>query len=189
MRDLKNLARVVLIGVVVYIILPIILSFIFWIHGLINDIHGMPSYSFLQGLLPVLAKILVAIIIAFLFLWKSDWVVQRIIKEDAEIVLTTWSPAGIYRLTAVIMGGFFIYGSVCEIASYIGSMIDYCISMKMEGIEWGVYSMRLINSVILLALGVYLLIGAPHLVKWQVKKTMEQIKELDTEKALDSAQA
>ena len=130
-----------------------------------------------------------AIIIAFIFIWKSDWVVQKIVKEDAEVVLTTWSPAGIYRLTAVIMGGFFIYGSVCEMASYVGSMIDYCISMKMEGIEWGVYSMRLINSVILLALGVYLLIGAPHLVKWQVKKTMEQIKELDTEKALDSAQS
>ncbi|MBN1392580.1 MAG: hypothetical protein JW947_07235 [Sedimentisphaerales bacterium] len=189
MKDLKNLAKVVLIGVVVYLMLPTVLSMLFMIHILINDGLSNPFYSFLQELLPELARIFMVIIVMFLFIWKSDWIVKRIVKEDAELNVANWSPAGVYRLVIVVMGGFFIFDSVYGIASAMGSMIDYGIRMKMEGTEWGMYLMRLMTSVLLLVLGVYLLTGAPHLVKWQVRKTMEQIKELDTEKALDSAQS
>lgn len=188
MKNLKNLAKVVLIGVVVYLILPAVLSILFMIQILITGGLSNPFYSFLQQLLPELARILMMIIIIFLFIWKSDWIIGRIIKEDGEINFAGWSPQGIYRLAAVVMGGFFIYDSVYGIASAIGSMIDYGIRMKMEGTEWGMYLMRLMSSVILLALGIYLLIGAPHFVKWQVRKTLEQCKEQDAEKTLDSAQ-
>jgi hypothetical protein len=178
MKDLKNLARVVLIGVVIYITLPVIMSMLFMIQNLFTR-SDESLYNILQYLLPDLARTFIVIIVTFLFIWKSDWLIQRIVKEDAELNLTVWSPAGVYRLAAVIMGGLFFYDSAKEIASEIGKMIDYSIPNKMGGIDWVMYFTESLSSIILLALGVYLLMGAPHFVKWQVKKTLEQLVETE----------
>ena len=149
MRDLKNLTRIVLIGVIAFVSVPTFLSLLFWIQGLVSVNPPGALYSFFEQLLSELARILIVIFVMFLFIWKSDWMIERIVKEDAELNLTSWSPAGVYRLAIVIMGGFFIFDSVMGIASEAGRMIDYGIRIKIEGAEWGMYSTSSFISLLL----------------------------------------
>jgi len=165
-----------------------VMSMLFMIHSIVNDKDSRLTYSLLQYLLPELARLMMVIIVILLCIWKSDWMVERIVKEDSELNAAGWSPAGVYRLAIVIIGGFFVYDSVREMSSQLGKIIDYGIRIELEGAEWGMYSTQLLSSIILLALGIYLLTGAPHLVKWQVKKSLEQCNELEDGKP-DTAQS
>jgi hypothetical protein len=41
---------------------------------------------------------------------------------------------------------------------------------------------RVLGWFVLLAMGIYLICGAPHFVRWQVKKTVEQCRKLENVK-------
>ena len=78
-----------------------------------------------------------------------------------------------YRLVSVIAGLYCFYRA----ANYV-SMLSMNIILKSRmaknvlSIDSQIYSYSII-LVVLLAAGVYLLCGAPHFVRWQVKKTKE----------------
>jgi len=86
-----------------------------------------------------------------------------------------------FRLISVIAGLYCFYRA----ASAVGMLIIDFWRNKMAGgriaANEPIYSKYLILAILLTA-GIYLLCGAPHFVKWQVKKTIEMFADASKDK-------
>jgi hypothetical protein len=95
-----------------------------------------------------------------------------------------WLPVA-FRLIAVVAGLFCLYRLVVKIILVVLRLamakgpssspgyVQYFTS-KILTVE------QMLDWLILLVIGIYFLCGAPHFVRWQVKKTIEQCKQPPT---------
>ncbi len=174
MCDLRKLARVILISLGVYILLyagyTVIMSMPFWVFSEFRD-YG------LMVLIWFILLIAFYVLMIFLLFKKADFWAERIAgsgEQREEPSNINWIPVA-FRLVAVFAGICILYWTIPNI---IWSIRAY-ISARIKDIVFDsdfVSIQRWIGWIIELALSVYLICGAPHFVRWQVKKTMEQIK-------------
>jgi hypothetical protein len=187
MNDLRSLSRVVLIGIIAYLLLPPILGLMFMIPDLISG-NGMgPSYFF-QYLIPILLKAIASIAILLLIICKSDWMVGLIIKENTGLDMKGLSPASVYRLSTVVMGGLYTYWAVFGIISIIGKLIDFRENFNTDSSWAKQHFIDIFGLMILFGLGCYMIAGAPHFVRWQIKKMQEELGEPKADSASSSGQ-
>jgi hypothetical protein len=121
------------------------------------------------------------IVAVFYFLiYRTDIIARKIIKQDDFPEPTNpsaWYPFAM-RLT-VMMGGFFFLSKTLSTLSSTVNQIQFQYSLRSDGSMWRFYG-YLIYLLIYLAISIYLLSGAPHFVRWQIKKTRELCKNFHT---------
>jgi len=122
-------------------------------------------------------------VVLYVFLYKREELAKKIVgaselpEPDSQI---QWLPVA-FRLVCVAAGMYCLhivlwnmtytliqYFSFKPYAAQAGYKVMY--TAKILNIE------QILNWLITLAAGIYLVCGAPHFVRWQVKKTLEQCK-------------
>jgi hypothetical protein len=116
-------------------------------------------------------------VVCYLFLYKREELAKKIVgqKEPAEpAAQIQWLPAA-FRLICIFAGLHCLYAVSWRLIYKLGQYSFYN--------RPGMYTAKIVNMedvlywLIMLTASVYLLCGAPHFVRWQVRKTIEQCKE------------
>ncbi len=165
MDDLRKLTRIILIGLGVYIL-------IFTSLLVVSDICLLFSREPLPAaaLVSVFVNLAITALIIYLLLSKADFFAERVVGREAPVRRDVdWLPFA-FRLTSVFAGILYAYWLVPWIISDVGR---YVVSRQSRlssiDLTWDCVA----GWVIQLGLAIYLLCGAPHFVRWQVKKTLE----------------
>ena len=151
----------------------------------------LPSLFMVGNILinkPSLESIFVSIAsfaITILYIWllvhfliiKREKLAQKIVGDTDTPTSTNpaaWLPLA-YRLACVTVGLILTYhviwNFVAEIYRY--TTMKNLASTQARQMFSGGFSQINLSSLIMLPLAIYLLCGAPHFVRWQVKKTLE----------------
>jgi hypothetical protein len=85
-----------------------------------------------------------------------------------------WLPVA-FRLVCVASGLYCLYTLVMQTSRYLLS-VSYRNSFT-DPVRIGPTVEQLLTWAVMLALGLYLCCGAPHFVRWQVNKTLEQCRQ------------
>jgi hypothetical protein len=169
MNDLDKLARIILVGLGIYVLVT---------QG-IGIIATLP-YLFYEkspyGLYLIVRLVSFAILIAglglviYLLICRADTLSEKmtdVCRSDQTIVW--WLPFA-FRLAMVCAGIFVLSRSISGISLTIASYAQMISrSSSKASIPWE----RVLGWIAQLALATYLLCGAPHFVRWQVRKTLE----------------
>lgn len=122
-------------------------------------------------------------VICYAFVYKREQLAKRIIgtnelpEPDSQIL---WLPAA-FRLICVTAGLYCLYAVLWNV---VYNLMQY-FSFKPDAAQSGykvMYTVKILNIeqilswLIMLAIGIYLVCGAPHFVRWQVRKTLKQCK-------------
>ena len=125
-------------------------------------------------------------VIYFLII-KRGWLADKIISTDQEIASdapANWLPVA-YRLAVLIAAIYFLRNTVWEVSSLCSMFVMAKENVADSGSYISYYSRYLKGPVIklmfTLPMTIYLLCGAPHFVRWQLKKTAEFCKQLENE--------
>ena len=177
MNDLRKLTRIILIGLAVYILIFQALHLFVLLPYIIFGDSSTRTFDIKMVLSPLLVIIYAGLII-YLLMYKVDFFIEKIVgAEEPEQARVWWIPFA-FRLTSVFAGMLYLYRVVPRIISTIHAYI-FAVQHNFENpspyLSWSV----ILSWVVLLALGIYLLCGAPHFVRWQVRKTLEQCKRSD----------
>ena len=175
MNDLSKLARIIIIGLGIYILLESGLALFAILPHLVmspSDVFGATG-GFLVLFYP-LPRIALGSLIIYLVVSREEFFVRKIVgNQESQKTDVWWLPFS-FRLTVVLAGIFYIYWAIQQIVSTIRL---YFVTSRQIPVYSGVFS--LLGQIILLAGGIYLLCGAPHFVRWQVRKTIEQCKRIE----------
>ncbi len=174
---MHSLAKIVLTGFALYLAFHLCTYVI------------MIPFALLSGSFIVLflfISLCLAVSVYVLIYHRDKW--ARNIVGTADLpdpdVQIQWLPVA-FRLVAVVAGLFCLYKLVVKIIwvvlrlamakgqSSSPGYVQYFTS-KILTVE------QILDWLILLVIGIYFLCGAPHFVRWQVKKTLEHCKKLPT---------
>lgn len=184
MNKIQPIARVALATLALFIILDIIKSILHFLPHLIELIEhtSVPITFLIITSVSIGIFIILGIVIFQQLLIKGDKWASKIVNYCEENQSQANSPwlGTTYRLVFIIAGILFIYWTIPCFLNLVRSLL-----LRSEP-EWNrplhvIFVPRLVSFVLRLALTVYLLSGASHFVRWQVKKTLEQCKELREE--------
>ena len=128
---------------------------------------------------------LIAIAATCLILRKTDTIANKIVgKQELPSPETQieWIPVT-YRLISVYAGLFCFY----KATFYLSSLLKrFALSKAHNNNGLAYYSQfdywPIPTLIILLIAGIYLVCGAPHFVRWQVKRTLEMCQKIETDK-------
>ncbi len=121
----------------------------------------------------VLVILLFAAAVYYVLIHKRDALAKRIVGDGGIAEPQTpvqWLPVA-FRLICIVAGMVFLYRFVTRI-HVLMQMFAYLIKADQPlraNWRWT----RIWESVVLLPFAVYLLCGAPHFVRWHVRKTLE----------------
>jgi hypothetical protein len=176
MNDLREFTRVVLMGIAAYFVLEAGMGLIKAIPYLF--LRGMPwSVYWVGGALTVVLTIIFAGAILYVGIYRMNDIVEWVVGgEDAVPFTGCWLRVSL-RLVCLAAGLFFlvwgcgrIAGVISTVALIFQSGADYARSLALS---------QAVAGTVQLGLGLYLLSGAPGFVRWQVRKTIEQCKQLE----------
>jgi len=169
MNDLHKLARIILVGLGIYVLVKQVIGVIAALPYLF---FGEPSIrSFFIG--PLVSLVLFAVcsgVVVYALIWKADFLSAKITgiyeSDQAEV---WWLPFA-FRLASVCAGILLLSWSISSLSSIIATYIQMADPRFIHrSMPW----QRLVGWIIQLLLAIYLLCGAPHFVNWQVRKTLE----------------
>lgn len=175
MNKMHSLAKIVLAGLALYIIFCFGFQLLSGLAIMfLRPYNEMPILNII--LLLFVCLCLTATI--YLFIYKSDKLAEKIVgtfelpTPEAQI---QWLPVA-FRLVAVSAGVICLYRFI---AWGITIARSYAMA-KASNFEHAARFLRfeqIAGWLILLVIAIYLLYGAPHFVRWHVKKTLEQCKQ------------
>ncbi len=177
MNKMHSLAKIVLTGFALYIAFHLCTYLI------------MIPFALLSGSFIVLflfISLCLAVSVYVLIYHRDKWarnIVGTVDLPDPDVQIQ-WLPVA-FRLVAVVAGLFCLYKLVVKIILVVlrlamakgpSSSPGYIqiFTSKILTVE------QILDWLILLVIGIYFLCGAPHFVRWQVKKTIEHCKKLPT---------
>ena len=184
MNKMHSLAKIVLTGFALYIAFHICTSVIMIPFALLSDARY--GSSILSIVLFLFISLCLAVCVYVLIYHRDKWARNIVGTPDLPDpdVQIQWLPVA-FRLVAVVAGLFCLYRLVLNIIwvalrlamakgqSSSPGYVQYFTS-KILTVE------QMLDWLILLVIGIYFLCGAPHFVRWQVKKTIEQCKQPPT---------
>jgi len=182
MNDSKKLTKIILTAVgilivfrLVGILLPGTIYFCF------NSDHGNVFVNI--GLFLISVAIIIAVI--KLFFPNNDWLVGKIIKsESAESIGSPMPTEAAFRLAAFLVGSYVLLMNLSFMFMSLRIYLQYR-GMQADGRQFsGPAHYSLWPHLLLVIFAVYFIFGAPHLVRWHVKRS-EQLA-ADIAKAQDS---
>lgn len=142
-------------------------------------LHGAISRGFGSDLLNnfiniVQLSVYLAIIIAVikLFFYNNDWLVRKIIKsESAESTSSPMTTESAFKLAAFLVGSYVLLINLSSMFMSLRIYLQYR-GMQADGREFSVPSYYdLWPHLLLVVFAVYFIFGAPHLVRWHVKRS------------------
>lgn len=178
MNKMQTIARITLAAIALYMILEFAKStftnLYFLGHG-----SELPFISLFMMFLAIVLMIILIVIIGRELIGHGDKWACRIVAHAQEYEAeekTNWLPTA-YHIIAISLGILFIWWTIPYI---VQSAAFFLLSLK-PGYEQLYTTSRaistLITVIVQLIISVYLLCGAPHFVRWQVKKTLELCEE------------
>jgi len=181
MNKMVSLAKVTFASLAVYLAISIVRNI------LVTISYAFQEFSFASIGIVIFSLLLsgayLVAIIYFLVLKSDKWAQKLIANEiepdsspTPEITLTM-----AFRLVSVGAGlyclmNFFwsISQSLSQLLHYLSMSIKHTLkATEVRQFYTGGAGVDYIKPILLLALAVYLLCGAPHFVRWQVKKTLK----------------
>ena len=182
MNKMHSVAKIV-IG---YWLLMILISFCSMVLTLIFQLI-FPSYSFdgrYSTLIYSVPYLLLTAFLTYIFIRKRDFLAEKMVgtielpPPDKKI---DWLPTA-YRLISVTGGMFCLYRSTASLLQTLGRYSYFKNRIATQNltipIPYNIHLMQILGFIVLFIVGIYLVCGAPHFVRWQVKKTLEFCKEL-----------
>ena len=124
-------------------------------------------------------------VIHFLFI-KRDWLASKFISSGQDVELDSpenWLSAA-YRIAILIVGLFFLQSILWQLSSQVNQLIfamQFQTDGQMQMFSGSNLKALLLRYIFTVPVAIYLLCGAPHLVRWQIKKTNEFCKQLESE--------
>lgn len=189
MNNMKTIAKISLAILALYIVLQIA-KFILSIGYFIGHAWELPITVLVITLLGMAGLIVLAIVVGHQLLIKGDKWASRIVsygETNQPQISTHWLPTT-YRLVFILAGILFTYWTLPSFFALVSSFLlnalpsyGHYLNMSPKAYFWA----RFVSFMIKLALTVYFLYGAPHFVRWQVKKTLEYCKKEPTEVEVD----
>jgi len=177
MDDLKKLARIIIICVALYILIPVVMGLFNFLFNLFF-VDSYWEFFNLGPLLHIAFMIVYPLLIIYFFIYKNDFFAEKIAGfEEPKKAQVWWLPFS-FRLTAVLAGIFYLYWLVPTIIKAFQEFLiarQHDFESPYNELSFG----KVLGWVALGAIGVYLLCGAPHFVRWQVRKTIEQCKRIE----------
>jgi len=180
MNKMHTLAKIILSAIGIYFIIRLLSQLplaIFWF-------YSKPSWE--TAATSLLALLLTAGLIAvllYLFFYKSESLAKKIVGSEqlpepgSQI---QWLPVAL-RLICIAGGFYFLLTVLWQTTYVIGQLATFQTSSQTINGNTYITSYyppfnyrSLLPWAILLICGVYLLCGAPHFVRWQVKKILQQ---------------
>jgi NADH:ubiquinone oxidoreductase subunit 5 (subunit L)/multisubunit Na+/H+ antiporter MnhA subunit len=178
-NELRVIARIVLIGVGLYVVLQTFLTFF-------SSLSMMPFVAYAKADIPIMIIALVIYIVITLmvvyFLFRCANRFSAKIVETEPIDDTQISGIAVaFRLVCVLTGILFLYWSAPNL---IVAMYNYISNMNKEPSETQIYigmssKTNIAKNVLLFGFGIYLAYGAPAFVRWQVRRTLKQCGKLE----------
>lgn len=177
MNKMISLAKIMFVGLAVYLSTGIIASMLSSF-AFIFQRFSWASVGILVASVCISAALLVAVV-QLLVLKRDKWANKLIAKDiDSDQPITTEATLTMaFRLVSVGVGLYCLRSFVLSVSQNINKLV---VTMKYQHQEegtsqifTGAFSIDYVQPILLLALAVYLLCGAPHFVRWQVKKTMQ----------------
>jgi hypothetical protein len=175
-NELRVLAKIMLIGVGLYVLLQIALSFLVTLPIMLTVARDeMMNVTTIT----VMAIYVVLALAAIYFLVRiAGPISSRIVEsEQVDDIQISWLAVA-FRLVCVTAGVLFIYwtifGSFATISFYISAKLSHQ-TTSMYPQLWS----EVVKFVIMLGMSIYLVCGAPGFVRWQVKKTLKQCSKIE----------
>jgi hypothetical protein len=143
--------------------------------------YSKPSWETAGSLLLSLSLVTGAIAaLLYLFVYKRESLAKKIVgpeqlpEPDSQI---QWLPVAL-RLICIASGIYFLSNVLWQTTYVIGQLARFKAEENTHTIyTYAPFNYRsLLPWVIMLICGVYLLCGAPHFVRWQAKRILQQCK-------------
>jgi hypothetical protein len=147
----------------------------------IFQLYSKPSWETAGALAFSISLVAVAIgLLVYFFIYRNDKLTKKIVgpeqlsEPDSQI---EWLPvafrliciaSGIYLLNTVIWETTYVISQLAAFTSH--TYANYKVFYTYAPFSFG----NILPWIITLAIGIYLVCGAPHFVRWQVKKTLQQ---------------
>ena len=171
MNKMHSLAKIVLVGLALYMAFYLCTTVIMIPFALLS---GARHESSILSIVSFLFICLCLVASIYVLIYSRDKWAEKIVgtvelpNPDAQI---QWVPVA-FRLVAVSAGLFCLYRLVIriiwEVQRYLMAKgTPFVYRAKIFTVE------QILVWLIELAVGIYLLYGAPHFVRWQVKKTLK----------------
>lgn len=184
MKEATALAKIILGTLGIYLLIRWIPQVIVVVFMAFQNVYVIGQYNLeWQNVLMMVAGVAFTLLWGFLIVWflliRRDWLagwVTKGIELPVEASGTmNWVPFG-YRLACFVGGLIFLFHSTVRLAHTAMSLLALSAVQRMAGTAptWGV---GLLGSAVVLAIGIYLLCGAPGFVEWQVRRTTALMQE------------
>lgn len=170
-NELKVIARIALISVGLYILLQAALS-ILTILPLVLTASRDELKNDTTIIAMVIYVVLTASAIYFLFRLADRFAVKISESEAVDDSQISWL-AATFRIVCVTVGIIYLYRTIFSFIPAFG----WYIQAKQGSAIMSKYQQlwpEIVKSIVMLGLSIYLVCGAPHFVRWQVKKTIKQ---------------
>lgn len=178
MNKTHAIAKVIVVTIGIYLLIEATLTLLRHLFMIAGFGSGIPKgYYWLVAVVVMFAAAFIAAVYYFLIHRASNTAQKIVGKDDLPdpINPSAWFPFAL-RMAAVI-AGFFALSRAVSTSSMIFQ--DLLISLQAHGTTTQFYK-SLFYAVVQLAIAIYLLCGAPHFVRWQMRKTREFCNTLST---------
>jgi hypothetical protein len=178
MNKMHTLAKIMLSAIGIFFILRLLSQLPLAIYYF----YSKPSWeTAVVSLLSLLLTAGLIIVLLYFFFYKNENLAQKIVgseqlpEPESQI---QWLPVAL-RLICISGGLYFLCAVLWQAEHVMGQFAVF----KAEARVHTIYTYPLFTYqsvlpwIVRLICGVYLLCGAPHFVRWQVKKTLQQCKD------------
>ena len=180
MNKMHTLARIILSAIGIYFAIHLLSQLPYAIFMFYSKPSWETAVSSLISLL--LTAGLIALLLYFFF-YKSEILAKKIVgseqlpEPDSQI---QWLPVAL-RLICIAGGIYFlntVLSQTTHVISQLAAFKSYTYTNYKVTYTYAPFNYQsLLPWIIMLICGVYLVCGAPHFVRWQVKKTLQLCKQ------------
>jgi hypothetical protein len=169
MNDLHKLARIILVGLGIYVLIRHAIGAIAVLPYLFYGESPLRWHAVGQLVSFALFAVCSGVVI-YALIWKADFLSAKITgiyeSDQAEV---WWLPFA-FRLASVCAGILLLSWSISSLTSIIATYVRMADPrLVTRPMPWEM----LVGGIIQLPVAIYLLCGAPRFVNWQVRKTLE----------------
>ncbi len=177
MNNTKTFAKIILAAIGIYFLIQLIFQSFYPIAIQVTS-FSRESFWLMCG--SIFISAIAILLVWYFFFYLRDWLAEKIVGtstgyEPHEQI--NWFPLAM-RLSCVFAGLYCLYNAMWKLMRIIHLLRLYVgrensFMTNQSGLA------EIINFSLFLAVGVYFLCGAPHFVRWQVRKTLEQCKTME----------
>lgn len=184
MNKMISLAKIMFVGLGIFLSIAVIQNILFMIAAVLQPFSWQSFGFFIAGL--CISLVFLTAVIKMLIFKRDKWARRLIAKDIApdQPLNTELTLAMAFRLVCVGSGLYCLRSFLWSISHLLRNLSMNIKYNQDAGVRYfSSVSVDYIQPILLLIFSVYLLCGAPHFVRWQVKKTLELCNEPGNDKS------